>query len=259
MQIIHDFYDVYAREHYNPITGKVVHGFVLPRLDWIRWRIAATYGRVKVPKTGPLIPTSGSVQYPINSYTTGNFTIKSETNWLQGNEDAANSEVDYSVNGFDTADTAWHHLSGNTGLVTLAPIVIPITVLSGPYTLEVSLYTSTVRWSLINQHPRPLDGTVLIDVFTGLESNAPSGTAGSVGDDFTISGTNAYVDVEVEGATASTRLAIGFYAPTGEPGDPGTVIQTPLPGGAADTVRLAVNQAPGTGAAFNGHWSLLNL
>lgn len=251
------FYSVYERCVYNPWTRKKEFGITLPRLDWIRYRVAVTYGMARVPKTGLPLPAATD-QYPISDQTTANWSIKSAQNYTLGNTSASTSALDYSVDGFDTTDTDWHHLSGNVGLITLAPIVIPLTVQAQSFNSEVMLYKPSVQWRLCANLTPPYAATVLTDVYTGSESNAPSGGIGPVGGTWTVSGTNTYVDVAVTGATSGTRLAIGNSASTGSPGDHGDPTQTPLAGG-ANTVRISFSTAPGTSNAWNGSWNLLAL
>lgn len=258
MNEIYGYYDVYRKEFYSPWTGKPVFGFTIPRTDWVRFRLAATYGRCKVARTGMPKPNSTTIQYPLTDYTSAVFALKDNDQLTVGNATPSDSTLAYSVDGFDASDTEWHHLASNAGLITLAPIVISTSVLALSYNMEISLFKTNDRWTLWNNISTPLIATVLIGVYTEDEANAPSGTPGSVGGTWSISGTNLYTDITVTGATSSTRLAIGNTPATGEPGDPGSITQTPLAGG-ANTVRLSVNQSPGTGAAFNGNWTLLKL
>lgn len=263
MNEVHAYYDVYKREFYSPWESCAVRGFVIPRADLVRLRLATTYGRCRVNRFGIPKPNLTDIQYPLTDYSSAVFALKTDAQLEVGNATPGESELAYSVAGFDPSDTEWHHLAGNLGLVTLAPIVIGVNVLAATYNLEISLLKTNDRWTLSNSVNPLLDGTplkatVTPGVYTAEEGNAPAGTPGSVGGEWSISGTSKHTDVTVTNATSLTKLAIGVTPPTGEPGDPGAIIQVPL-GGGANTVRLSVNQAPGTGAAFNGNWTLLNL
>lgn len=247
------YFDVLSKSFYDPRrNGAPVHGWAIPRLDQVRVRVAVTMGKAKITAaTG--IPLS---QYQINlgEYTSSLFALKTNANFL----DDASGDLDFTNGGgYETADSDWHGAA--VCCVTLAPIVIPITLKSGLYNQEIVLLKTNRRWTL-----RPDNGAyappceVQRDVYTGSESNAPSGLPGGLRGTWTISGTNAYTDLSVPGATSGCQLAIGVLPSTGGAGDAGTITQTPLAGG-ANTVRLSVSSAPGTGGTFNGNWTLLNL
>jgi hypothetical protein len=247
------YWDRYSRSFYDPRrNGAPVFGWAMPRLDWIRFRLAITNGKARIDSaTG--IPLA-AYRYNASEYTSSLFALKSAANFVLD----ASGALDFSNGGgFETGDTSWH--SASIGCVTLAPIILPLTLASGLYNSEVILLKTNVRWTLrpdTGPYAPPVD--VQRDVFCGNESNAPSGLPGGLTGAWTISGTSLYVDVSVPGATASCLLAIGVSPSTGGAGDPGTVIQTPLAGG-VDTVRLSVASSPGMGGTFTGRWTLLNL
>lgn len=253
MNDIWAYYDVYSRSFYNPRkSGRDVFGFALPRLDWVRLRLATTLGRAKIDATTG-IPTS-TYRYSITDYTSSLFALKSLTHYLQ---DADGSLAFTNGGGFDTSDTGWHGAA--SCCVTFAPIVVPLTVDSDKYQIDLVLLKTNQRWTLRPETNEALAPWCYVqrDVYTGTESNAPAGLPGGLRGTWTISGTSDYVDLAIPSATSNTQLAIGVL-PSTNAGDPGTITQTPL-GGGANTVRLSVQSSPGTGGAFNGNYTLLSL
>jgi hypothetical protein len=72
-----------------------------------------------------------------------------------------------------------------------------------------------------------------------------------------IANTDTTTDISVPNCTANTQLSVGVGLSTGGAGDPGTVMQTPIP--SENIVRLSVNSAPGLGGSYTGTWTLVNL
>ena len=245
--------------YYNPLTGRPTFGLDIPRLDWVRIRVALTTGRAKIDPTTRLpLPR---YRVPIPEYSSSLFVLKTKANYYGNGPLAFNNG-----GGFDATDTAWNGAAD--GCFTLAPVVIPLTVLSTEYFREIVLLrTAGSRWTLrpsTSNGLQPPACNVLNDVYSGAESNAPSGLPCSITGTWTIANTVPYVDVPVAGATARTLLAIGQSAPTGGAGDSGQIYQQPLPlddGGnpIPNVVRLSVGQAPGQGGSYNGTYTLLIL
>lgn len=262
-------WSVFDRVFYDLTTGKQIYGISLPRLDWVRLRLAVTNRIVRV-STASWPPIPQTQQYSIADQTSSLFALKSMRNYVTN---GSASQINFSNGGgFDTSDTAWNGQGGGC-CATLAPIVIPLTTESTcfdggywgndrtyfgfGYASEIILLKPNVRWTLAPQSQPPFPCLVQRDVYTGQESNAPSGLPGSMSGPWTISGSALYVDISVPNCTTACFLALSVQPSTGGAGDPGTITQAVNT--VAQTVRLTVGSAPGIGGAFTGRWTLLNL
>ena len=259
MNITRRYYDIFSRSFYDPYkNGSPVFNISLPRFDWVRFRVAVTYGKQVVNKTTG-IPTAGQVD--LQAQVSSIFSLKDNFNYYA----KTGSTFQFTNGGgYDTSDTGWH--APSTGCVTLAPIVIPSTVWCGEYFAAIKFFTATgVTWELIpdgntiDAAPRCL---VQRDAYTGLESSVPSGIPGGLHGTWTISGTSQTVNITIPNCTANCQLAIGVQPATGGAGDVGTITQqvfvNPL-NPALSYVQLATGSAPGAGAAYNGTYTLLGL
>ena len=241
------------RRYYDPWNGgRTVPVIEVARLDLVRVRVAvtktiATQGNGGIDADGKPVTAQ---QVDLSEWTNHVLAAKTDANF---NLDAAGA-LDFAIPGFESADSAWHAQAN--GLFTVAPMVLALSIASGRYNTELVLLKTGARRTLYP--PRvPLEFEVLRDVYTGSESNAPSGVPGGQSGEWTIADADTTVDLTVTGATATTKLAVGMYASTGEPGDIGQITQIPLPGSVADTVRLSITVPPGIGNAWNGFWSLI--
>lgn len=249
MNIRWAYFDSLGQCFYDPRNnGEAVFSFQIPQLDWVRVRLAVTKGRARVSSAG--VPLA---QYRVNlsDYTSSLLAFKTNSQLLAG---ASGALAFTNGGGFDPADTDWH--SAALGCVTLAPVVCPITLNCQWYNSDLVLLKANDRWTLRDGNAAPW--RIERVVFTGLESNAPEGLPGGLSGTWEITGTNSHVDLSIPNATENAQLAIGVLPSTGDAGDPGTITQEPLAGG-ADTVRLSVGSAPGTGASFRGTYTLLRL
>lgn len=244
---------------YNPRTGRPTFGFDIPRLDWIRIRVAITTGRAKIDPTTRL--PLARYRLPIPEYSSSLFVLKTKANYY-GDGDLTFTNG----GGYDAGDTAWNGAAD--GCFTLAPVIVPLTVLSTEYYSEIVIFrTAGSRWTLrpsSSNGLQPPVTNVLRDVYSGAESNAPKGLPGSITGTWIIANTVPYVDVPVAGATAQTLLAIGQSTPSGGAGDSGQIYQQPLPldihgNPIPNVVRLSAGQAPGQGGSWQGNFTLLIL
>jgi hypothetical protein len=250
MNDIYLYYDVLTKEFYDPWqNGRTIYGMSLARLDRVRVRLAVTNGALNASQVSSTtrIPNS-DYQYDLSDMTGALFVLKTMRQYER--EDS----FTFASLGFDTTDTAWHQASSQTSTLTLGAIVLPTDVAAGRYAVELALVKSSTkaRWTL--QRPDPIT-PFLADVLRPVYAGA--GLSGFLGGSWSISGSATTTDLTVASAAAGTVLSVGLLAPTGTPTDPTAITQTPLPGGAANTVRLTVPTAPGTGNAFNGCWSCI--
>ena len=257
MNTLYAYWDCFSKSFYDPRrNGAPVFGWSIPRLDLVRFRVAVTNGKAKITATTGIPLTQ--YQYDLREYTSSLFALKPNNSYLA---DAA-GQLDFTNGGgYDTSDTAWM-TTGQNGCITLAPIVIPITVLSRNYNQEIILLKTGARWTLrpdSGLYPPPCE--VQRDVYTGNESNAPSGLPGGLRGTWTISGAHLSTDISIPNCTAACQLAIGVLPSTGGAGDPGQVTQQVITNvnPALNVVRLAVGASPGTGGTYSGPWSLLNI
>lgn len=253
MNTYYGYFDAYGKIFYDPRrNGAPVFGWAIPRLDAVRFRIAITYGKARINTTTGIPLTQ--YQYDIRDYNSSLYALKSNANYIEG------GPLDFSNGGgFETGDTAWH--AAAICCVTLAPIVVPITIHSRVYNQEIVMLKTGQRWTLrpdSGEYPPPCE--IQRDVYTGNESNAPSGLPGGLKGPWTISGASVSTDISIPNCTSQCQLAIGVLPPTNA-GDSGQIMQQVITNTdpTLNVVRLSVGASPGTGGAFNGNWTLLNL
>jgi hypothetical protein len=226
------------------------------------------FGRGGLPALGPLPLTGGDVVHVQLQVVTGPFpwfnrdgsvadadtvNLSTFTNWLlvlkTPEQYRAAGDFSYAQAGFDE-DDPWHDPAH--GRLAMA-LVVPGTVAAGQYYLGVVLLDAQSARTHLG--PLPLDVWLTQPVMVGDEASAPEGTTGAQSDDFTIAGTETEVIIPITGLTASGRCAVGQLPPTGAPGDAIFIEDYSTAG----QLRIYVAAAPGTGNAYNGHWTLQKL
>lgn len=254
MNTLYGFYDTYGKVFYDPRrNGAPVFGFALPRLDAVRFRIAVTYGKARIDATTS-IPLA-QYRCDIRDYTSSLYALKSNTNYIE------NGSMDFNNGGgFETGDTEWH--AAAICCVTLAPIVIPLTVFSRTYNQEIVLLKTGQRWTLRpDSGEYPPSCEVQRDVYSGNESNAPSGLPGGLRGTWVISDASVSTDILIPNCTSQCQLSIGVLPSTGGAGDSGQITQQFVANTdpTLNVIRLSVGSSPGIGGKFQGNWTLLSL
>ena len=263
MNEIFSYWDCHRKAFYDPRnSGREVFGLIMPRLDWVRLNLAVTYGTSKVNTAG--IPLSGG--YDLSTYTSSLFVLKDMANYYYGESGTGGYPIGSNVlnfsngGGFDLTARAWHQVA--PCCVTLAPIVIPLTVPSIIYNSEISLLKTGQTWRLIPESSGLLANPCRVqrDVWTGQESNSPDGLPGGITGQWTIAGTATTFQIPVPNATVNCQVALGVTGSTGSAGDIGMIVLSvvqninPL----LNYVLMTVGSAPGTGAAWSGNFTVLN-
>lgn len=174
-------------EFYDADDGnRRVWGFALPKLDITRLRLKLTSG------------TAYSA-VSLADQDTMRFSLKTPVHF-DAEEDG---DLDLTVAGFDTTDSAWH--SPGNGKITIQ-VAAPLSLASGVYIPEFMFVEGSNNWSLT-----PADYTMVCEltrrVYTGSESNA-SNDATSLNSWFsgTASAATDFANITVTGMTTTGKV-----------------------------------------------------
>lgn len=259
MNITTLYYNQIAKRFYDPNSPVCpqVYGLSLSILDLCKIRLAVTNGYARIDANG--VPTA-TYQIDMHTVTDAFFSLKDF--WRYFIPEGTNSGNDnFSSEGFDASDTAWHNPS--IGCFTLAGVVVPYATLRckqprQQFVCEITLYTgANSSWTLSAGYLGFMCD-LLTTVLLGTASAATAGTQGPtnpLSGNFSISNAATSVVLTIAGMTASGQIDIGYLPATGSP-----TPQIFVPDySVAGQVTVRVPNAPGTGNSLNGRWTLIRL